>query len=228
MRVTGYVVGEGAAEAVDLQKKNIGRYAASLGYGIDEFVVEPEPLMKQPFVRRQEGARVVDMVEADDMVICGKAEWILASAQSGLELIDLFRRLRVSLYCVDLAENLSLPAERRLVVYEGGTKLVRGLLAALAACDGSKHGETIRAAKRQMKCQGKYLGGPVPFGWKVEEGFLVKDREQQKIITRIRKLRADRWSYRDIAVKLGNTFDIHLSHEGIRKILQANEGRRKD
>jgi len=102
------------------------------------------------------------------------------------------------------------------------------LLAALAVCDGSQHGETIRAAKRQMKRQGKYLGGPVPFGWKVDEGFLVKDREQQKIITRIRTLRADRWSYRDIAIKLGKTFDIHLSHEGIRKILKANEERSKD
>ncbi len=227
MHVIGYVVAEGSAETVELQKKAIERYAASLGYGVDEFVVEKEPLKKQPFIRRSEGARIVDILEPDDMVICEKAEWILASAQNGLELIDLFSRMRVSLYCVDLAENLSLPAERRLVVYEGGAGLVRGLLAALAVCDGSEHGETIRAVKRQMKRQGKYLGGPVPFGWKVEEGFLVKDREQQKIIGRIRKLRADRWSYRDIAVKLGKTFDIHLSHEGIRKILQANEERIK-
>jgi DNA invertase Pin-like site-specific DNA recombinase len=107
------------------------------------------------------------------------------------------------------------------------------VLTALAACETSKHGESIKAAKRNQKREGKYLGGPVPFGWQVEGEYLIQDRKQQQIIKEIISLRSDRWSYRDIVSKLQERHALQVSHEGVRRILMSNaqkkeeEGKRK-
>ena len=74
-----------------------------------------------------------------------------------------------------------------------------------------------------MVKEGRYIGGPVPFGWQVKDGFLKKDRQQQKVIRQIQKWRADRWSYRDISSKLREKLGVKLSHEGIRKVLMKSE-----
>jgi DNA invertase Pin-like site-specific DNA recombinase len=134
----------------------------------------------------------------------------------------------ISLYCIDLNENISLPAERKLVVSEGGSSLILAVLTALAVCDDSKHGESIKAAKRHQKREGKYMGGPVPFGWRVEGEYLSQDLKQQQIIRDIIKLRSDRWSYRDIVGKLQERHKVKLSHEGIRRILASNSLKKEE
>lgn len=226
MTVTGYLLleeSEADINTVDTYGRSLERYAASLGMRLDHLRIELGATIRRPFAERTQGRKVLAEIEEGDVIVTGKAEWVLSSAREGLQLINRLQQRNVALYCADLEENLTLPVERKLVVYEGGAGLIKKLLSSLAACENSSHGDSIRAAKRQMKKEGKYLGGPVPFGWQVKAGFLVKDREQQKIIRDIRKMRADRWSYRDIAQKLTHMHGLQLSHEGIRKILLYNE-----
>lgn len=226
MNITGYIF----VEKSDAEKQEIAQrqhelheYAVGRGLVIHEFVVERGVSVKRPFRKRPQGRRILIESKAGDIVITGRAEWILGSAREGLRLVTTMEEKNVSLYCLDLDEDISLPQERKLMVYEGGAGLTRKLLMALAVCESSSHGESIKAAKKRMREDGKYIGGPVPFGWRVRDGFLRRDGEQQKIIRRIEKLRGDRWSYRDIAAKLKENHDVHLSHEGIRKILQNND-----
>jgi DNA invertase Pin-like site-specific DNA recombinase len=226
MTVIGYIfLGESdtGIDGVKEQRSTLEQYAASLGLRLDRLCIDRGVSLKRPFGERPQGRGFLAEVEPGDIIVAAKAAWVLGSAREGLNLINRLREKNVSLYCVDLAENLSLPMARKLVVYEGGATLIRQLLMSIAECESSSHGDSIKAAKRQMKKEGKYLGGPVPFGWQVKAGFLVKDVEQQKIIRKIQKLRADRWSYRDIAGKLKDLFGVQLSHEGIRKILLYNE-----
>ncbi|MBM9603446.1 recombinase family protein [Desulfopila inferna] len=226
MTVTGYLLLEESAAditAVDIERRTIERYAATIGVRLDHLRIEQGTSIRRPFAERTQGRKILAEIEKGDSIVAGKAEWVLSSAREGLHLINMLQERKVALYCADLEENITLPVERKLVVYEGGADLVKRLLISLAACESSSHGDSIRAAKRQMKKEGKYLGGPVPFGWHVKAGFLVQDREQQKVIREIRKLRADRWSYRDIAQKLTHLFGLQLSHEGIRKILLYND-----
>ncbi len=159
-----------------------------------------------------------------DVLIVQKASWLLSSAKEAARLIKGFARKNIELHCADLGENISIPAERKLVVSEGSAAIVMGVMEALALCESSKHGESIRAAKKQLKKEGRYLGGPVPFGWKVNStsGELVQNPSEQRVIKEIIRLREDRWSYRDISVKLREGFQVKLSHEGIRKILDRN------
>lgn len=204
--------------AAEEQQRAISDFAQGLGKKVDSFFTDEASSMKRPFAERKEGRKILNSVQPGDIVIVMKAEWVLGSAKEGLRLVRTFQSLSVSLYCVDLNENLSLPQERKLVVSEGGAQLIQQVLEALSSCESSKHGDSIRAAKSKMRKEGKYLGGPVPFGWRVENDYLVKDLEQQQVIQEIFKLKSDRWSYRDIASILEKKYNLKMSHEGVRRL----------
>ncbi len=214
---------------IEEQQTALGDYAQSVGLAIEEFVVEDEASLKSPFIERHKGSLLVDRCAAGDAIIIMKAAWILSSAADGVTLLKTLREKDIALYPVDIGENISLAEKRKLVVYEGCAGVVQKLLSALAVSEGSRHGEAIRATKRDLKKQGKYIGGPVPFGWQVnEERVLVQNEAQQKIIQAIIAMRKDRWSYRDISKKLKVEFDIQLSHAGIRRILDGDSKRKNE
>ncbi len=225
MTVIGYVFlreADAGGIEVDRQSTSLVQYAETQGMCLDHLFVEEGFSLKRAFAERKQGSEILRHLLSGDAIITEKAHNVFSSAQAGLRLITTLQSKGISLYCVDLDENISLPKERKLVVSEGNGALIKKVLIALAECECCRHGESIKAAKKKMKKEGRYLGGPVPFGWKVKEGALVRDAEQQKILREIKKMRSDRWSYRDIALQLKDRFGIQLSHEGIRKIVMHN------
>jgi DNA invertase Pin-like site-specific DNA recombinase len=225
MTVIGYVFLRGVDAGdieVERQSNSLVRYAATQRMQLDHIFVEQGFSLKRSFAERKQGREMLRHLLPGDTIITESAQYVFGSAREGLRLVTTLQGKGVSLYCIDLDENISLPQERKLVVSEGNAALIKKVLNALAECESCRHGESIKAAKRKMKREGRYLGGPVPFGWNVKEGYLVRDSEQQKILREIQKMRADRWSYRDIAAQLKDRFGVKLSHEGIRKIVMNN------
>jgi hypothetical protein len=210
------------------QQKALHDYTQSVGLEVSEFFVEEGVSLKRPFTERTGGSRLVAGCVAGDVIITTNAAWVLSSAGEGVKLLRTLRRNDIALYCVDLGENISVDEKRKLAVSEGAAGIVQKLLLALSVCESSSHGKAIRATKRSLKKQGKYIGGPVPFGWEVnEERILVQNKAQQKIIQAIIKMREDRWSYRDISKKLDAEFDIQLSHAGVRRILDSDKKKKE-
>ena len=229
MAVFGYIFLAREKEnlvSADEQESALRSYAQSMALSVDEFIFEGDTPLKDPFAKRKEGGRLLKNVQSGDAIVVLKSQWILSSASDGSRLVSLLREKKVALYCADLETNISLDEKRKLVVYEGGGGLIRKLLSALAVCEGSEHGDAIKVTKKIQKLEGKYLGGPVPFGWEVnKEGFLVYEVEQQKIISAIAAMREDRRSFRDISRKLKEEHDLELSHERVRRILHSNQKR---
>jgi DNA invertase Pin-like site-specific DNA recombinase len=205
------------------QQQAIDTYSTALGKKADVIFVEQGVSLKQAFVNRKEGKKIFEGLQTGDALFVTRAAYILASSREAGRLLQALRKKGVSLFCLDLDEDISLDRERKLVVSRGGAQLVQQLLDALALCDSCRHGEAIRATKKLQKREGKYLGGPVPYGWQIgDNGFLVQHLEQQRIIREMLKFREERWSYRDIARKLMEKYNLDLSHEGIRRILEVN------
>lgn len=226
MQVFGYVfLGESEENLMSLyeQQQAMQKFGAENGLRITDFLVEENISLKRSLRERKEGSILLSLVKHNDVIIVMKAEWIFGSAKEGLWLVETLNKLGVSLYCVDLNENISMPAPRKLQVTDGGATLIRKVLGSLAACESSKHGESIKAAKQKLKKEGKYVGGPVPFGYEVKNKRLVSNKKQQKIIREILKLRDNRWSYRNIAMIIKDKHDVSLSHEGIRKIVLSKK-----
>lgn len=208
---------------LDEQQRALSTYSSALGKAIDVFFVEQGVSLKQAFIKRKEGKKIVDGLQSGDAIFVARAAFILASSREAGNLLQILRKHGVSLFCLDLDEDISLDRERKLVVSQGGALLVQQLLDALALCDNCRHGEAIRATKKVQKREGRYLGGPVPYGWQIGEGgVFIQDLEQQRLIREMLKMREDRWSYRDIARILREKHDLELSHEGIRRILEVN------
>ncbi len=211
------------------QQQAISAYGSSLGKMIEEFFVEQGVSLKQALVNRQEGKKIIEELQAGDAIFVAQAAFVLGSSKEASRLLQMLRKKGVSLFCIDLDEDISLDRERKLVVSQGGAMLVQKVLASLSLCDSCRHGEAIRATKRTQKKEGKYLGGPVPYGWQIGAGgFLVQHLEQQRVIGEMLKLREDRWSYRDIAKKLLEKYNLELSHEGIRRILEVNYRKKEE
>lgn len=75
--------------------------------------------------------------------------------------------------------------------------------------------------KADQRARNRYLGGAVPFGWRVtDNGELVEAPEQQAVIRRMHELRRGGASLRSIATEVTDA-GHKLSHEGVKKVLAA-------
>ena len=203
------------------QQEQLEEYVRGLDTHCSEFLIEEDCSSGKPFRERKEAKRLLENVRAGDVIFTLRAEWVLGSPQEALHLLTLLKEKEVSLYCVDLDGDIVNKTERKLKINEGIAPLVFDLCKALSVNVSSKgHAEAIRAGKARKKKDGKYLGGPVPFGFCLgEDECLHKDEQQQGIIKEMQDLKKDRWSYRNIAKKLEKEHNLKFSHEGVRRIL---------
>ena len=75
--------------------------------------------------------------------------------------------------------------------------------------------------KRDQRQRGRYLGGAVPWGYRVgEDGALVPIPEQQAAIRRMRKLRDQGLALRAIADQM-KASGVSISHAGVKNALTA-------
>ncbi|AGF79968.1 site-specific recombinase, DNA invertase Pin [Desulfocapsa sulfexigens DSM 10523] len=229
MTTIGYVfldVERNALVPLERQRLVIEEYAKTLKLYCDELLVEESYSPAVSLMERKQGALMLKNVNDGDNILVMHAKWVFGNPRNALSLLEILKKKKVSLFCADLEGNVSMPTQKKLVASEGISSLVYQLCNALSFGERGNHGAAIRAGKAKRKKEGKYLGGPVPFGWKVgEDGRLEQDPEQQELIGEMVRLKADRWSYRDIAKKMQNGKGLTLSHEGIRRILLNNSNK---
>ena len=226
MTTVGYVfldVNRDTLIPLEKQRQALESYAKKLNLSCDELLVEESFASVIPVLERIEGRRMLQNVQRGDTILVMQARWVLGTPQNALSLIKILKEKEVSLFCADLGGNISMPTQRKLQTTQGIASIVYQLCEALSCGERGNHGAAIRAGKARLKKEGKYLGGPVPFGWMVgEDGRLQQDLKQQELIAEMIRLKADRWSYRDIASKMQTNQGLKLSHEGIRRIILKN------
>jgi DNA invertase Pin-like site-specific DNA recombinase len=210
------------------QREALQEYSRGLGRPLDEFVIEENGVLKRSFKDRPTGNRLLQNCLPGDVILVMRIGWVFNSVGDGLRTLRLLKSASIALHCLDVGGNISFAEKRRLLVSEGPAAIVEKVLAALTFSEDSRHGQAIRTAKKHGKEQGKYLGGPVPFGWEVSrQGRLEPHEGQQLIINAIFALRKDRWSYREISQKLQEEYKVRLSHEGVRRIFKSDNRRAK-
>jgi DNA invertase Pin-like site-specific DNA recombinase len=213
---------------ISKQQYMIEEYGRSLGHQVKNFFVEQYVSARTPFVEREEAAALLQSCRPNDLIIATRVDFVFCRAGEGVRLIRMLYEQSVSMHLVDMGGDIVRPAERKLVISTGISAVFFNLLESLAEREKPVYGAAIRRAKKIGKKTGRYLGGPVAFGYKInEDGFLEEDQPQQDIISQIIKLRKDRRSYRDIAKFVSEKFGTSFSHEGIRKILARQEKKKK-
>ena len=117
----------------------------------------------------------------------------------------------VSLHMIDLGGD---------VTGNGISKLVFTILSAVAEAERDRTRERIADVKRDQRTRGRFLGGTVPFGYRLDgDGTLIPHEGEQQAISEARMMKAHGSSLRAIAEAL--TAKGHkISHVAVARTLR--------
>jgi DNA invertase Pin-like site-specific DNA recombinase len=199
-------------ESLGTQQRVIDGYAMMNGLTLDSIFVERGVSGSKPLGERPEGARLLAGLKSGDVVITPKLDRMFRSALDALEVLGRLKDRGISLHMIDLGGD---------VTGNGVSKLVFTILSAVAEAERDRIRERIRDVKADQRKRQRYLGGIVPFGWRIgEDGTLVEVLAQQRAIQRIVELRRKGVSLRAISASIAAD-GVKLSHEGVKNVLAA-------
>src|SRR4029079_11327731 len=128
----------------------------------------------KPLAERPEGSKLLAPLTAGDVVITAKLDRMFRSALDALAVLGQLQQRGVSLHMIDLGGD---------VTGNGISKLVFTILSAVAEAERDRIRERVTQVKRDQRQRNRYLGGIVPFGFRVDEdGGLVPDEGEQAVI----------------------------------------------
>jgi putative DNA-invertase from lambdoid prophage Rac len=203
-------------ESLGTQERTVEGYAMMHGMKLDRVFVERGVSGSKPLGDRPEGAKLLEVLKPGDSVITPKLDRMFRSASDALNVCDHLKAEGISLHMIDLGGD---------VTGNGISKLVFTILSAVAEAERDRTRERIRDVKADQKARNRYLGGTVPFGWRLgDEGELVAFPQDQAAIHHMMELRQAGRSLRAIAEEMkAEGFD--LSHVGVKKIIEAADHR---
>jgi DNA invertase Pin-like site-specific DNA recombinase len=200
-------------DSLGVQQRVIEGYAMMRDLTLDQIFVERGVSGAKPLGDRPEGAKLLTSLKEGDVVITPKLDRMFRSALDALDVLGQIQKRGVSLHMIDLGGD---------VTGNGISKLVFTILSAVAEAERDRIRERIRDVKADQRRRQRYLGGIVPFGWRVgSDGELVEVPEQQAAIKRAQKLRAKGLSLRAISAALAKS-GVRLSHEGVKRIVAGD------
>jgi len=120
-------------------------------------------------------------VRPGDVIITPKLDRMFRSALDALDVLARLKDREVSLHMIDLGGD---------VTGNGISKLVFTILSAVAEAERDRTRERIADVKRDQRERGRFLGGTVPFGYRLsEDGELIPHEGEQEAILEARAMK---------------------------------------
>ena len=184
--------------SLDAQRQQITGYAMMKGWNVTKTFIEAGVSGSVPLADRPEGHRLLETIGKGDIVITAKLDRMFRSAADALVTLEELKGQGVALHMIDLGGD---------VTGNGISKMVFTILAAVAEGERDRIRERIRDAKRHLAAQGVFGGGRRPFGFDiVQDGDvqrMVPNATEQAVIERMKSMRANGATYRDIGGEVG-------------------------
>jgi DNA invertase Pin-like site-specific DNA recombinase len=147
-------------------------------------------------------------------LVASKLDRLFRSALDALRAVEDLKSRGVSLVLLDLGGDIS---------GNGLSKLFLTIAAAFAEAERDRIRERITQVKRDQRQRRRYLGGKVPFGFRVgPDGGLEPVPDQQAVIRRAAEMRAGGAPLRAVRAALEAEHGARLSLDAIQRI--AREG----
>jgi putative DNA-invertase from lambdoid prophage Rac len=204
---TGRQADEG--ESLGAQQRRVDGYAQMNDLRVDRHFVERGVSGSIPLVERPQGAALLDLVTPGDVIITPKLDRCFRSALDALDVLQKLKARGVSLHMIDLGGD---------VTGNGISKLLFTILSAVAEAERDRIRERITDVKRDQRQRGRYLGGRIPFGFRVDDdGALIEAADQQAAIRDMLSMRSKGASLRSIAEAMKRR-GLIVSHNAVREI----------
>ncbi|EIM27207.1 recombinase family protein [Microvirga lotononidis] len=198
-------------ESLGAQQRRVEGYAQMIDLTVNRHFVERGVSGSVPLASRPEGAELLALVKPGDTIITPKLDRMFRSSLDALEVLGKLKARGVSLHMIDLGGD---------VTGNGISKLVFTILSAVAEAERDRIRERITDVKKDQKQRGRYLGGKVPFGYKVgSDGELVEVAEQQQAIREMVELKAQGRPLRAIS-EVMKAKGYTISHVAVKDIIQ--------
>lgn len=220
MAIYGYIrvsTGRQAEEGESLgaQERQLAGYAMQHGWTLAEIFREEGVSGSVPLAERPAGARLLAMLRPGDAMVAPKLDRVFRSALDALQMVEEFKRRSVALHLLDLGGDVS---------GNGLSKLFLTVAAAFAEAERERLRERIAGVKADQRQRGRYLGGKVPYGYRVgPDGALEPVPEQQAAIRRALALRVEGKPLRAIKAALAEE-GVALSLDALHRVVkEANQ-----
>ena len=199
-------------ESLDVQRRVLEGWSHMQGLRLDAVFVERGVSGSMPLVQRPEGARLWAGLRRGDTVVAAKLDRLFRSALDALRAVEDLKGRGVSLVLLDLGGDIS---------GNGLSKLFLTIAAAFAEAERDRIRERVAQVKRDQRQRGRYLGGRVPYGFRVgAEGALEPIPEQQAAIRRAGELRATGAPLRAIQTALEAELGARVSLDAIARVVR--------
>lgn len=197
-------------ESLDVQRRQIDGYALMQNLAISDVYVEEGVSGSVPIAERPQGARLLDRLERGDIVVSAKLDRLFRSALDALQVVEDLRKRGVSLHLLDLGGDIS---------GNGLSKLFLTIAAAFAEAERDRIRERVQQVKADQKARGRYLGGRVPFGFRLTSKGLEVREDRVEVMRAIEVLRREGKSLRAISEAM-KARGMKISHEGVARVLK--------
>ncbi len=200
-------------ESLDVQRRQIEGYGLMHGLTIAEVLIEEGVSGSVPVEERPVGGQLFAKLERGDIVIAAKLDRLFRSALDALKVVESLKGRGVKLHLLDLGGDIA---------GNGLSKLFLTIAAAFAEAERDRIRERIGQVKADQKTRGRFLGGSVPFGYRLsEDGDLIQHEAQQEAVREMIALKAQGRSLRAIAAEM-QAKGHPISHVGVQKVVRGH------
>lgn len=204
---------DGGSVSLPAQERTIRGQAYALGHDMDAvtFFTEEGVSGRIPLMDRPEGGRLYRAVQPGDTIIVAFFDRIFRDALDALQTLKYCQQNDVTLHIMDLGGD---------VLNSPFSKAIFTIIAALAQLRREEIAARTVWSKQDQKARGRYLGGAVPFGYRLVDGNLVEHEPEQAALREARKWKrsSNTLSNRQISAKL-KELGFKVSHVTLGKIL---------
>jgi putative DNA-invertase from lambdoid prophage Rac len=198
--------------SLDVQNRTLAGYAMMHGLEITQTFVEGGVSGSVPLAERPQGSLLLAALKPGDTVITPKLDRMFRSARDALNVLEDLKKQNIRLHMIDLGGD---------VTGNGISKLVFTILSAVAEAERDRIRERITTVKADQKAQGHYLGGKVPYGYRLEgqgrHANMVPVEAEQQVIARIKALRSEGQTLRAIRATIAAD-GVALSLDAVHRI----------
>ncbi|TDH58727.1 recombinase family protein [Dankookia rubra] len=197
-------------ESLEVQRRHLEGWALMQGQPLDAVFVERGVSGSVPLQDRPEGGRLWARLGRGDTLVASKLDRLFRSALDALQAVEDLKGRGVSLVLLDLGGDIST---------NGLSKLFLTIAAAFAEAERDRIRERVTQTKRDQRLRGRYLGGKLPYGFRVgRDGALEPILDQQVVIRRAVEMRAGGAPLRTVQAALEAEHGARLSLDVIQRV----------
>ena len=208
-----------AGSSLDEQQTRIKGVAMMRGAEVEEMFVDGGVSGAVPLRDRPAGQRLMDTLQAGDVLIASKLDRLFRSASDALTQAELFKAQGVDMIIADMGFEP--------VTQNGASRMFFGMLALMAEFERDRIRERQREGLKAKKSRNGYIGGRRPYGFQIvgtgRDAVLVEDEREQAAIREIHALRATGAGYVKIAMELQRRGFPYVSHMGIKRVVERED-----